>query len=304
MPGSVVSVINYKGGVGKTTITANLGAELAARGRRVLLVDLDPQASLTFSLLPVDDWERHLAGDRTMLQWFRSFVETDAADPLQKFVVTPPAVNEALASGGGRVDLLASHLGLIEVDLDLGARLGGARFQRTNPRFVPVHRLLADALADPAFAGYDAVLIDCAPNFNMVTRTAIVASDFVLVPARPDYLSTLGIDYLRTRLSGLIEDYNGVAESPINPEIVGVVYTMIQYAGVNMLTAQRGIMQRMDQIEIPTFRQTIRDNKTAVSDAGNRGVPVVLAAERSAAIDNLQYELQQLASEFLARTRI
>src|SRR6266511_3069898 len=65
MPSSVVSVINYKGGVGKTTLTANLGADLAARGRRVLLIDLDPQASLTFSFFRVPEWETQLAVRRT-----------------------------------------------------------------------------------------------------------------------------------------------------------------------------------------------------------------------------------------------
>jgi chromosome partitioning protein len=304
MPSSVVSVINYKGGVGKTTLTANLGAELAARGRRVLLIDLDPQASLTFSFFRVSEWEEQLADGRTILQWFESFVVGGTTQPLQKYVVPPPAVNAVVHPDGGRLDLLASHLGLIEIDLDLAAGLGGSRFQKTNPRFLPVHRMLADALREQAFAGYDAILIDCAPNFNMVTRTAIVASDHVLVPARPDYLSTLGIDYLRARLSRLVEEYNGVARSPINPEIVGVVYTMIQYAGTGILKAQRASMERMDGIEIPVFRQTIRENKTAFTDAGDRSVPVVLSAERTTAIVNLQYELQQLTSEFIAKTRI
>ena len=57
---AVVSVINYKGGVGKTTLTANVGAELANRGRTVLLIDLDPQSSLTFSFSRLDQWEREL----------------------------------------------------------------------------------------------------------------------------------------------------------------------------------------------------------------------------------------------------
>ena len=52
----IISIINYKGGVGKTTVTANLAAELAFRGRSVLAIDLDPQASLTFSFVSVDDW--------------------------------------------------------------------------------------------------------------------------------------------------------------------------------------------------------------------------------------------------------
>ena len=303
MPSCVVSVINYKGGVGKTTLTANLGADLAARGRRVLLVDLDPQASLTFSLYDLEDFERQLAS-RTMLQWFESFVATGNAPPLDKYVVAPPAVNEAAAGNGGELGLLASHLGLIEVDLDLASGLGGARFLREHPRFLPVHRVLADALADPAFDGYDVVLIDCAPNFNMVTRTAIVASDHLVIPARPDYLSTTGIGYLRTRLSTLVDQYLEVSGSPIAPEILGVVYTMIQYAGHSILTAQRQSMEQLERIEIPAFRQTIRENKTAFTDAGRANVPVVLASERTAAMENLRYEIQHLTSEFIAKTRV
>src|SRR5207248_1757236 len=157
-------------------------------------------------------------------------------------------------------------VGKTTITANLGAGLGGGRFRQANPRYPRIHRMLAEALADGVFDGYDAILIDCAPNFNMVTRTAIVASDHVLVPARPDYLSTLGIDYLRTRLSSLVEEYNAVVPEPINPEIVGVVYTMIQYAGANILRAQRESMERMAGIEIPVFRQTIRENKTAITD--------------------------------------
>jgi chromosome partitioning protein len=304
MSSCVVSVINYKGGVGKTTLTANIGADLAARGRRVLLVDLDPQASLTFSFFHVEDWLQQLADERTILQWFQSFIASGTPEPLAKYLVAPPAVNEAASGNGGELHLLASHLGLIEADLDLAASLGGTRFQQAHPRFVPVHRVLADALADPVFDGYDAVLVDCAPNFNMVTRTAIVASDHVLVPARPDYLSTLGIDYLRSRLSGLIEQYDEVAPSPITPEVLGVVHTMVQHTSAGILKSQRESMERLERIEIPVFRQTVRDNKTAFTDAGNAGVPVVLAAERTAAMENLRYELQQLTSEFIAKTRV
>jgi chromosome partitioning protein len=304
MSSSVVSVINYKGGVGKTTLTANIGAELAARGRTVLLVDLDPQASLTFSFYLAEDWETQLAEEKTILQWYQSFLAGGVAEPLRKYVVSPPAVNDLVQPSGGRLDLLASHLGLIEVDLDLAASLGGARFQRSSPRFLPVYRMLADALGDAALADYDMVLVDCPPNFNVVTRTAIVASDYLLVPARPDYLSARGVAYLRARLSGLVETYNAIAPTSISPEIVGVVFTMIQPAGSSILTAQRETMQRLATIEIPVFRQTIRENKTAMTDAGNRGVPVVLARQTTSAMENLRYELQQLTSEFVAKTRL
>ncbi|GGM42144.1 ParA family protein [Dactylosporangium sucinum] len=298
---SVVSVINYKGGVGKTTLTANIGAELAARGRKVLLVDLDPQASLTFSFYrPQDFTEEKL----TILQWFQGFIN-QRAEPLHRFVLTPREINAVVQPRGGQVHLLPAHLGLIEVDLDLAAMLGGARFLKQHPRYLPVHRALADALLDQEFAGYDSVLIDCAPNFNMVTRTAIVASDHVIVPARPDYLSTLGIDYLRARLTGLIEEYNSIAPDQINPELIGVVYTMVQWASNGQwLTSQRDSVTNTTEIEIPVFRQSMRDNKTAVTAAGASSLPIVLAPPGNTTIETLRYELQQLTSEFLARTRI
>jgi chromosome partitioning protein len=296
---SVVSVINYKGGVGKTTVTANLGAELAARGRKVLLIDLDPQASLTYSFYRPADFDEQ----PTIRGWFESFVATRTPESLFKYVLAPHTVNGIVQPLGGHLHLIASQLGLVDVDLDLAAGLGGSRFQRSSPRYLQVYRLLADALAEPSFAGYDTVLIDCPPNFNLVTRTALVASDHVVVPARPDYLSTLGIDLLRTRLSQLVEEYNGVADAPINPEVAGVVYTMVQYTSAGPLVSQRNSVEETTRIEMPVFRQTIRDNKTAVTEAGQRALPAVLAPPGSTAIETLRYELQQLASELLARTR-
>ncbi len=304
---AVVSVINYKGGVGKTTLTANIGAELARRGRKVLLIDLDPQASLTFSFYSGPDWERQLADERTILQWYGSVLDGSPA-ALRKYAVTPPAVNEVVARhSSGRLDLVASHLGLIDVDLDFAANLGGSRFQHGSPRYLSLHHALADALADPDFSEYDAVLLDCAPNFTMVTRTGIVASDHILVPAKPDYLSTMGIDYLRRKLSELVRDYNRVARSnldQINPTILGVVLTMIQYASSGPITALRNYISQPGALEMPVFHQMIRENKTVFAAAGEVGIPAVLAPNANQTAETVQYELQELTSEFLARIRI
>ncbi|MGC4768695.1 ParA family protein [Micromonospora sp. DT44] len=298
---SITSVINYKGGVGKTTITANIGAELAARGRRVLLVDLDPQASLTFSFYSAEDWERNLAYEKTILQWYGSLLADGPTDPLHPYLLTPEPVN-ALLPDGGRLDLVASHLQLVDVDLDIAAALGGSRFQHGSPHFLPLHRSLADALGAEEFADYDDILIDCAPNFTMVTRTGIVASDHILTPAKPDYLSTLGIDYLRSKVSELVRDFNRVAAPgpTIDPQYLGVVFTMIQYAGSGPITASRNYMAHTDSLEVPVFRQTIRENKSLFGTAGERRLPAVLVPNAN---EKVQYELQQLASEFLARTR-
>jgi chromosome partitioning protein len=303
---AVTSVINYKGGVGKTTLTANIGAELARRGRKVLLIDLDPQASLTFSFYSGPAWEQQLEGERTILQWYGSVLAGSPA-ALHPYVVTPPAVNEVIARhSSGRLDLVASHLDLIDVDLDFAANLGGSGFQHGSPRYLTLHRALADALADPAFSDYDAVLLDCAPNFAMVTRTGIVASEHILVPAKPDYLSTMGIDYLRRKLSGLVQEYNRVARSSagqINPAILGVVLTMVQYASSGPITALRNYISQPGALEMPVFQQMIRENKTLFAAAGEVGIPAVLAPNANQTVETVQYELQELASEFLAKIR-
>jgi chromosome partitioning protein len=296
---TVVCVLNYKGGVGKTTVTANLGAELANRGRRVLLVDVDPQASLTLSFYGSEELDRQFATGGTIMHWFQSFLESQSLAELGDYVVTPERVNQVVRHSGGRLDLIASHLGLIDVDLDLAAFVGGSRFSVSSPGYLWAHRLLADALVGPAFAGYDVVLIDCAPNFNMVTRTAVVAADHVVIPAKADYLSTLGIDYLRRKLSELVRDYNTAAGADeIHPEILGVVFTMIQFAADVPIIAVRNYVTQTEQYAVPIFHQMIRESKTLFATAGERGIPAVLLG---AANPNVLTELRELASEFLDR---
>jgi chromosome partitioning protein len=203
----VVSVMNYKGGVGKTTLTANLAAEIANGGYRALMIDLDPQANLTFSFYTVDQWSSELRETRTIKRWYDAEIPGQGI-PLDELILTPERVNHRVKENAGQLDLIASHLGLIDIDLELAARLGGTTLAESKRRFLQVHGCLAQALRAAAFRDYDVVLIDCAPNFGLVTKTAIVASDFVLVPAKPDYLSTLGIGYLKGSVDRLVSEFN------------------------------------------------------------------------------------------------
>jgi chromosome partitioning protein len=136
----------------------------------------------------------------------------------------------------------------------------------------------------------------------MVTRTAIVASDHIIVPAKADYLSTLGISYLQARLTRLVDEYELVAgqRSTINPVIVGVVFTMVQYTGASLMTKLQGYINSLKELEVPVFEQTVRESKSVFADSGVAGVPVVLLPKVN---QNVEYDLQQLTSEFLARTR-
>jgi chromosome partitioning protein len=299
---SVVSVLNYKGGVGKTTVAANLGAEIAHRGRRVLLVDMDPQSSLTLSFYAADEFAKEFSDSGTLLHWFESVLHDQAPQPLQQYVVSPPRVNERVREQGGRLDLIPSHLGLIDVDLDLAAHVGGSRYQVSSSGFLWIHRLLADALSEPPFVDYDVVLIDCAPNFNMITRTAIVASEHILIPAKADYLSTLGIDYLRRKLAELVRDYNEIAgDQGIEPAVLGVVFTMIQHAAEGPIIAVRNYVTHTEQYDVPVFRTMIRESKTLFATAGERGIPAVLLSNAN---PNVHYELKELTTEFLTRIMV
>lgn len=310
-PPTVVSVINYKGGVGKTTLTANLGAELAARGQKVLLVDFDPQTSLTLSFYRPVEWATDLRERLTLKNWFDSFesnansLDGHATAELAHLIVTPERAN-ALVGQGGRLDLIASHFELIQTDMQLaGMLLRAEGVRQLQRRDVEVHASLARALKDPVFAEYDLILIDCPPNFNIATRIAMVASDHAIIPARADYLSTIGIDYLIGSYRRLIQNYNETVsllegeDSPavIDPKLLGVVFSMVQFSGSRPFRAQENNMVMVRQAH-PVFTSVMRYNNSLYGDAGEGGIPVALMASVH---PDVATDLDQLATEFTKR---
>lgn len=302
----VISVINYKGGVGKTTIAANLAAELAWRGRKVLLLDMDAQASLTFSFIRPEEWKRDLERSKTIKAWFDSF-DNGSPIALDSLTFEPEDVSGRLSSRTGRLHLLASHLGLINVDLDLATSLGGANLSQTKAKFLKVHRRLRDGLSSLEDA-YDIILIDCPPSFNIVTKTAIVASEHILVPAKPDYLSTMGIDYLMRQLNQLVREYNEYAQlgsmatdETIDPQIMGVVFTMIQVYDGEPISSQRPYVSQIRSLDVPVFDSWIRENKTFFADAPEYGIPVVLRGAANRTQQRVRQEIESFVSEFEER---
>jgi chromosome partitioning protein len=308
----IVSVINYKGGVGKTSLTANLGAELAWRGKRVLLLDLDAQASLTFSFITPDEWRTNFEDSGTIKAWFDSF-ENGAPLSLSKLIQTPARIAQRLGNDKGNLDIIYSHLGLINVDLELATKLGGANLAQAKKNFIAIHSRLADGLASVVKEKqYDVVLIDCPPNFNIVTKTAIVASDYILVPTRPDALSTMGIDYLMRSINALIKDYNdyakiqeGTKEKPIKPKIIGVVFTMVQeYGGGPMSALSTFISQVRRDSNLSVFDSYIKRNDTLFASAPQYGVPVVLTGHSNHSHQSVVDGLEAVTTEFAAQLKI
>lgn len=164
----VIAVVNQKGGVAKTTTVANLGVALAQAGQRCLLVDSDPQGSLTISLGKDPD---SLAG-HTLYEAMVLTADQGGHQPLEVVVVKD-------LSG---VDLVPANLDLAAAEIDLNSQYA---------REYALSRLLA-----PVRDAYDFILIDCPPQLGILTINALVAADSVLVPLATNYLSLRGLQLL------------------------------------------------------------------------------------------------------------
>jgi chromosome partitioning protein len=156
-----IAVINQKGGVGKTTTTVNLGAGLARRGYRVLLLDMDPQANLTVHVDKRPDLESHT---------LTNLLVEDA--PL-KDLVQPTAI--------ANLHVVPSDTSLAGVEQVLANRIGR-------------ETILREALESyPDAASFDFVLFDCPPSLGVLSANALVAADRVVIPMQAEYLSLQGM---------------------------------------------------------------------------------------------------------------
>lgn len=288
----VVAIINHKGGVGKTTLTANLGAGLAARGQKVLLVDLDAQASLTVSFFTQSEWTAELLPSRTIKHWYDGIGTSSAMRSPAELVSSPPRVHDKLYRSRGHLDLIAAHRDLSDVETSLAAQL-----LSEEDRFAELHGRLRDGLDHEAFADYDVVLIDCAPNFGLIAKNAVAASDLLLIPTKPDYLSTNGIDSLGLKIKEFIEQFNACGAGPIERPPAAVVFTMVQNQNGVPIEAQRSVISRIEAREVPTFTTTMRDSKAVYGPAPEHGVPVILGGTGRAQTRELRDMVSELSGK-------
>lgn len=177
-----VSLINMKGGVGKTTLAAQLAHAADLRNLRTLVVDLDPQANLSQALLTPERYVDHLKKKKpTIVQVFEQYLPASGEYAATKKVEIEELIlkNAGYWEGNSTIDLIPSRLELSNT--------------LKNP--TGKERKLAKALAKVS-QNYDLILIDCAPTDSILTDAAYYASRYALVPVKPEFLATIGLPML------------------------------------------------------------------------------------------------------------
>lgn len=264
-PPKIISVINYKGGVGKTTVVANLGAVLAkVCQKRVLLVDVDPQSNLTAYFVKPAEWKQKFDGN-TIKKWFDAVLESRESEVDFKSLISTPKENFY----GGCLKIIPSDLNLIKVDMKIASRLFSVGADASEVEIANRWKKVCGQLRarlEEISGDFDLVLIDCPPNLNIVTQNAIIASDGILVPTLADSLSVMGMNTLMGAVKEISDDYNKKTSKEIPaPKFLGVAFTMTRrHAGGNMLLNQEREFDRLTsfllQGKIPWFSSVLPIN--------------------------------------------
>lgn len=270
-----IAFLNYKGGVGKTSLVVNIATCLAQQGNRVLLCDLDTQSNASIWLLRLERWNL-LASDpnRTV---FRLFLANPP--PLADLII-----RDVLQDREGRallpgLDLLPTAFNLVDLEADFVA-------DPRKPAYVLFREQIAAVEKD-----YDFILFDCPPNVLRASQCGVFTATEIYVPANPDALSLIGFTLLVEKLDVFHDASGGFRRAVFGPpaQVEGILFNAVK-ANIDVEVPKMRMQLRLNQFK--TARRVSRSAKifngmvrdaTLVRRAVTLGLPVPLVSAESAA---------------------
>ena len=260
----VISFVNEKGGVAKTTSCVNLAAALAQRGYRVLCIDLDPQANATtaFGVTADQAIEREAHCLLTMPRF-----------PLERAIVSTRIENLDLVPGTSRL-----------TDCDKALVMEVGREGRLRGKLREFYR---SVLADK----YDAVLVDCPPSLDLLTINALTAATHMIVPVTTKFYAVKGIALLGEIVATLHEQLGATIK------VLGILVTMFDKNTALDTTIYRLLKEKVEREFGDYVFSTIITRSIVVSEAEAGGLPVLLREPESSAAD----AYRKLADEVVKR---
>ena len=294
--GFVISTVNMKGGVGKTTLTVNLATCLAKNhGKRVLVLDLDSQISATLSLMAPHEFAKIRKKRQTLSYLINSIILPNPWNKLKIDDIICPRICDIVG-----LELLPGDIELYDeyiVSEMLHKQAISDEQQDFDRVWNQFERVLIKKILEPVVDYYDFIIMDCAPGYNLLTRSGIAASNFYLLPARPEPLSLVGIQLLERRIAKLKENHQ--AAQPMNLNLLGIVFIL---SGGGLLGRYyRQVMKRVREDFSPNhlFQNSIPMDVN-VAKAVDMFTPVVMAMPNSSG----SKAFAKLTEEFLEKLAV
>jgi chromosome partitioning protein len=289
----VISFINFKGGVGKTTLCVEIAAALASSNgfkEKVLIVDLDPQTNATLSIMTEKDWEDYATNKGTLKDFFEACYQDTVFD-LSSIIVKKPVEYKGFLNN---LDVIPSHIELFGMDLKLATKMGHDNLK--------AKWFLKKAMAKIQDE-YSYIFIDCPPNLYLATQNGLFASDYYVIVALAEYLSTLGIAHIQKSIQSIFEDAGKFAKDIgasafLPPDLLGIIFNRLRTIDHGTYSQESIIRQISDKYPNMVFTARVPQSDQIATRAEQK-VPIAVSGYAT----DRQYEtrMKALAEEFYDR---